>query len=994
MALFAALLLLTGPTHGAAANAPTGIVRGQVSNQATGAFLEDARVEVKSANGAVTTTTDREGRFQAALPPGPAALRVRYSGLDTQEVAIDVPPGGSVTRNVELTAGVYKMESFTVASGREGSAAAIMRQQQAPNVKNVVASDSFGNVADGNIGDFLQQLPGVTGVYVGADVRAVMVRGIASELNTVTMDGHAMAAAPGTGTTRTFEFEQVSLGLIESIELTKAPTPDMDASSIGGNVNLVTKSAFDRRIPRLITYSIGGVWRPKYMTNSPEFVREPLRDIGPSINLSYSDVFGAKQNIGVTLTFTYHSQPGGDTASLLNYQAVLTDPYYVTSVQAPRPAGAPRTRLATGAKFDYKLSERTVISLNTFLNFFHENNDTRILTQATTALASNYRPGYTSYFQEVLANANSSATIQTTQDDKYGRTHGFQPSVKHKLPGLEIDYAGSYSISYTAWEEGPDDRHSWFGGPNGPSKGRATMTLRNIGFTIDRTRDLAWPTVKQTTGPDMYNLNNYSGMSLNLLDRNVQDKVLAARLNAKKAFETGTATYLKTGLSYTKQDRNMSNPSRLFNYVGADGVQSSADDNLGQFLDTSGQWSDSNHGLRQPPWPSGYKISHNWRTQPQLWREDYAYGVQQFYNNLRRGTEEVSAAYLSGHTRLGPLSILAGLRVERTDTAGDGPVRRVTPEETARRAAWGTAPLTPEETVRRNIAEYGTFRETSGGDYQKVFPGLHFKYEPWRGFVGRASYSTSIGRPGWGSIMPQTVVNDAAQTLTESNTGLRPQYSDNFDVSAEYYFEPAGMVSASVFLKEVKDFIFSDRSRFVGTGPDNGYDGQFVGYNIITSANGGRARYRGFEIAYRQQLTFLPGFWRGFGLDANYTRLETYGDYGGAVATNQVANFIPATANAAISYTGRGWNIRLNAVWRDTTLTAANANAALLRYQKEKLQVNLKTKYNLSSRLGFFLDIENLNRSPITEDYLGREDRPGQTRIVVAKVIGGVQGRF
>ena len=68
---------------------------------------------------------------------------------------------------------------------REGNAASLTAQRNAINVKNVVASDSFGNIADGNIGDFLQQMPGITAVYVGADVRSVQIRGIDGALKEV-----------------------------------------------------------------------------------------------------------------------------------------------------------------------------------------------------------------------------------------------------------------------------------------------------------------------------------------------------------------------------------------------------------------------------------------------------------------------------------------------------------------------------------------------------------------------------------------------------------------------------------------------------------------------------------------------------------------------------------------------------------------------------------------------------------------------------------------
>src|SRR6185295_17449194 len=143
-----------------------GIVAGQVSNAATSSFLEGAEITVVGA--AVVTLTDRDGSFELVLPPGPATLVVNYTGLEPKSVPVVVPASGRVVQQIALSSGVYKLDPFTVSGPREGGAAAITKQREAANVKNVVASDSFGNVADGNIGDFLQQLPGVTAVYVGA----------------------------------------------------------------------------------------------------------------------------------------------------------------------------------------------------------------------------------------------------------------------------------------------------------------------------------------------------------------------------------------------------------------------------------------------------------------------------------------------------------------------------------------------------------------------------------------------------------------------------------------------------------------------------------------------------------------------------------------------------------------------------------------------------------------------------------------------------------
>ncbi|MFM7748984.1 MAG: carboxypeptidase-like regulatory domain-containing protein, partial [Opitutaceae bacterium] len=153
-----------------------GIITGQVSNQATKSYLEGAAVELDGTGR--STTTDREGRFEFRdVPPGPATLVVSFAGLDTARSTVTATAGRRVVQDVELTSGIYRLDKFTVAGEREGTAKAETLQRLAPNVKNVVSSDTFGNIADGNIGDMLQHVVAITADYNGPDVRKISIRG-------------------------------------------------------------------------------------------------------------------------------------------------------------------------------------------------------------------------------------------------------------------------------------------------------------------------------------------------------------------------------------------------------------------------------------------------------------------------------------------------------------------------------------------------------------------------------------------------------------------------------------------------------------------------------------------------------------------------------------------------------------------------------------------------------------------------------------------------
>jgi TonB-dependent receptor len=237
-------------------------------------------------------------------------------------------------------------------------------------------------------------------------------------------------------------------------------------------------------------------------------------------------------------------------------------------------------------------------------------------------------------------------------------------------------------------------------------------------------------------------------------------------------------------------------------------------------------------------------------------------------------------------------------------------------------------------------------------------------------------------------------VNFTAQTITVSNPGLKPQRSKNYDVSLEYYFEPVGLLSVGAFRKDIRDYIFQDSSQTVPTGADNGFDGQYAGYTIITSANGGFARYRGLEASYQQQFTFLPGFLKNLGLLANHTWLKTEGNYGARTTTTAVAGFIPRMMNLALTWRGRRASVIVQRNWTSTYLVTNSTNPALVRYQAPREVYDVKTKYTLSRAVSLFLDVENVSAEPINKNYFVFADRPNQTRLTVQKLVFGMQGRF
>lgn len=960
-----------------------GSITGQVSNANTQAFLEGAVVELVGTGQA--TTTDREGRYQLSGPAGDALLTVSFTGLDTVQVPVTIESGRSVVRHVALTADIYRLEAFNVEGAREGSALAITLQRQSPNVKNVVATDAFGTMTEDNVGQFLQRLPGLTADFSTGSVREVMVRGISASLNTVEMDGIQLANTNSSGTNRFFDFLQASISMIESIEVTKAPTPDRPANSIGGTINMVTRSAFGRNQPRIFTYSIGLVHAIDRIGGRGEhWDEEPIKGLTPSLSFSYADVFGRNRNLGVSLSFSRNSIFGSSEDTLHNYQATLERPAYIYQTNTRVVAvGGPHTRQNTSLKFEYKLSDRTTLSLNTAHNMYVEVNDTRGHVFATQNAAARFAPGYSEVYSEALPHSTTRSNITSGSYDNISHNYRFQPVVVHRLGDTVIDYSATYSKSAGYHNYSPYDRQYSRGAP------KATLSITgptNIGWIIDRRQDPVWPTITQTAGPDAYDLNNYTAMTLTQNNRVADASIVEGRFNFQRKLDMGVPVTVKAGLQYQQQRRDKDYRYYQWTYTGPGG--------LGKFADTHSWTRKRISGIRQGPWADMLLVAQHKEDHPEEWTENLNYRYTQRLMNLQDFRESIASAYVMGTVQLNALTTLGGLRVEDTRTLGNGPLQQsaLTAEEQARRAAW-VGPLTEEEIERRAVYQWGN-RTRSEGQYRNVFPGVHFKYSHRSGLVARASYSTSIGRPPLTSIIPNTNVNDEAQTISASNTALQPQFSDNFDLNFEYYFEPIGLFSASLFLKEVSSFIFTDSGQFVGSGPDNGFDGLYEGYRLTTQRNGGSARYRGFELSYQQQFTFLPGFWKGFGVNMNYTQLETRGDYGGAVATTQVAGFRPKTGNVAVTYQQGRYRASIQANWVDTYLVTVSANPALITYQAPRTFTSVKLTYRLTNRLNLYLNWDNIFREPTNSTYFAYKDRVGTTRLVYPTIGAGVQGRF
>ena len=154
---------------------------------------------------------------------------------------------------------------------------------------------------------------------------------------------------------------------------------------------------------------------------------------------------------------------------------------------------------------------------------------------------------------------------------------------------------------------------------------------------------------------------------------------------------------------------------------------------------------------------------------------------------------------------------------------------------------------------------------------------------------------------------------------------------------------------------------------------------------------------RGVEFAYQQQFSFLPGFWRGFGLFANHTYLKTSGNYGmrGAqITAGELEDFTPRTTNVGVSYTGYGWTLRVKYNRTSTRLASFNAAPERRLYWLAFDQTDVNLRYDWSPRLGFFVDVINIFDEPTQDQYYYIPSRAKRSEEFSTAVKFGITGRF
>lgn len=766
------------------------------------------------------------------------------------------------------------VEVIEVTGLRSSLAEAASIKRESIGVVDAISAEDIGKFPDTNLAESLQRITGVSISRTNGEGNEITVRGFGGSNNMITLNGRMMPAAQtygggsgadGTtrgGSTRAFDFANLASEGIRGVEVYKTSKANIATGGIGATVNIKTARPLDTPGFRATT----GVKAVHDTTNRAG------NDVTPELSglVSWTD---DDAKFGVALTGSIQERHSGYVGATVNDWniGVWGDPNDPDTLfnnsgdiyqNAPdvgqlyaRPndlryafSDTERTRTNAQLTLQYAASDNLVATFD----YLYAENEIQEHRGEITNWVQNGSNVTSVIFDDgpVATPIYIAESYPGTVDEGYEQQWREQTNTLNSA-GINLEYFASDNLMFSL-----DAHHSKMESlPSGPSDNAASGEIAvGIGSPTVTSRewwyDTELPTYRNVyddsargNGNGIIDAGDVGSSILRFRHASQATEINQIKLDGKWMFDDGEIDFgIETRAMETVARQTAGDNMTLGNWGIANPGEFS--DGLLQPINVGAMFEDFNTGQSQGMGFIADPVA--------LAREGIAlypsdanfFGVSSVFSNNDVVQEDTTAAYFQVHMsgELGgmPANFLAGVRYEKTDVTSTS---LVTP---------------PSYLIWENNNDFSLYTDPSTdtiplsvkADYDHLLPSLDFDIMLTDDVKARFSYSKTIARAGYGDLRVSpsgfgtsgSTLNGTRATASSSNPALLPLESDNFDVSAEWYFEENSYASVGFFEKRVANFI--------GTGQE---DRTFFG--ILDQTNGPRAiaaaealRERGFAV--------------------------------------------------------------------------------------------------------------------------------------------------
>lgn len=921
--------------------AQTGNVQGVITDE-NGIYMIGASVLVESTGQG--SVTDFDGRFTlVGVPTGAQKLKIAYLGFADQVKDINVEEGTTSAIVIELKEEDLSLAEIQVTGFKVGGQAkALNTQKNNMNITNVVSTDQIGKFPDANIGDAVKRIPGITMQVDQGEARNIIVRGLSPQLNSVTLNGSRIPSAEGDN--RNIQMDLIPSDMIQTIEVNKAVTPDMDADALGGSVNLVTRTAPQGfRFAGTLGSGVNFITN-KRILNGSFLLGDRIGNgkLGWMIAASANDNDFGSDNVEANWSNEFKYLKGDEE------QEIEVDPY--TDAFEQRTYLVQRIRRSFSANLDYQISADHNVFFKSMYNW-RDDRENRFRLEHEVLDGEDIEEGdftltngaLTRFPVGVKRQSKGGIDNDRNQNRRLEdqRMQNYSLGGKHLFGKMKVDWLASYAH---ASEERNDERYAEY---------ESEYTILNDNS------DPEFPLFTPEDASFANDLNNFEFGEITNENQYTDEEDVNAFLNFELPadfFGNGNGI-VKFGARGRFKQKERDNDFFEFDledtYPTLGGIPTkdyTDEDYLAGSQYQAGFFADEE-------WLGGLDLSEGESVPDEFLRDNFEV------------EENVLAGYVMTQQNVTKnLSILAGLRVEATDLTATG------------------NQIEDEENVIGKITEES--------DYVNVLPGVHFKYDLNNNTVFRLAWTNTIARPNYVDMVPSRDVVFGDEEIYLGNPSLDPTTSMNFDLMAEHYFKNVGILSGGLFYKDISDFVYTFQT---GT-TDETYGAGTEGFNIFQPLNGDNATVFGAEVSLQRQLDFLPGFAKNFSIYLNYTYLTSSADGirnedGDERSDLDLPNTAPNMFNGSLGYADKRFMARISVNFSDSYIDEIGGNAFEDRYYDHQLFVDFNTSFAITSNLRFYADLSNITDQPLRY-FQGVSERTQQLEYYGRRLTFGIKYDF
>ncbi|WBL25392.1 TonB-dependent receptor [Zunongwangia sp. HGR-M22] len=923
--------------------AQTGAIRGTIADE-TGIYVPGAEVMIPEINKG--TTTNFDGNFtMVEIPEGTYTLVIKYMGYEDLNKEVTVTANQTIDVDLVLNSSTTTLEAVQlIGGGLSAQARALNAQKNRTNITNIVSTEQIGKFPDANIGDAVKRIPGITMQVDQGEARNIIVRGLAPQLNSVTLNGSRIPSAEGDN--RNVQMDLIPSDMIQTIEVSKAVTPDMDGDALGGSVNLVTRSAPENfRLAATLGSGINFITDKRILSGS-FLLGDRTKDgkFGYMISASINDNDFGSDNVEAEWSdeFEYNTGlPDENGDDIL--EEVDVNPY--ASAFEIRKYLVQRVRRSFSANLNYDFNDNNSLYFKSMYNW-RDDRENRFAYASEILDAEDIGEGDFTVTNGNLVRFPAEAERETKGGIPGGRIQNrrledqrmqnYTLGGNHLFGSLKFDWMGSYA---KASEERPNERYiSW-------------ETEYFVENGIDPEEPLQTPV--NTSSPSDFELKE---ITEEYQFTEEEDVNVFANFELPADFFNQGSGIVKFGVRGRFKNKNRDN--NFFEYEPENGFENMAQTDVIR--------KDGNDFLAGEQYRPGFFTSPEYLgsldlNSDQFESEDLP---DEYLQENFEAEENVYAGYIMANQNLSQnFSILAGVRLEATKISSLG-----------------------NELI---FNEDGDFEEAAPvrdeSDYTNILPGVHLKYNVNNSTVLRFAWTNTLARPNYIDLVPYRAVNNEDEEISVGNTDLNPSTSMNFDFMAEYYFKSVGILSGGLFYKDIEDFVYTYIS-----------EDEATGYDLFQPLNGDQAKIYGAEVSFQRQLNFLPGFAKNFGIYLNYTYLHSEANgirnEDGDLREDELSlpGSSPNMFNGSLSYSDKRFSARLSANFSDAYLDELGGNAFEDRYYDEQLFVDFNMSYSINKNLRIFADLNNITNQPLRY-YQGVANRTMQMEYYSQRLTFGLK---